>query len=340
MTNTFGLQPISVYGADRSGLQDGYSVNRWGGAIDISPGLELCFMMLDYYNYTNDTEFLMEDILPYTEDLLRYIETRFKVRQNGKISLIKLHSVETYFDTTNPITVVAGMHAVVDRILSLPKELVKGRSYFEQYKAIIPDMPTEKDGKGNPVLAPAEMYENKRMNVESPTLYPVYPFRMFTHYKDNFKLMQDTFSYSNLISGCFRPHRHGDSIGTPGYSGWQYIGMVAALMGMPSMAREILTNNCALKNPGCRFPAMWGPVYDAVPDGDHSANITNLLQLMLIQSENDKIYVLPAWPSEWDVRFKLFAGRNTYVECEYNSGKVDKLKVTPEWRLNDVVMRG
>ena len=101
---------------------------------------------------------------------------------------------------------------------------------------------------------------------------------------------------------------------------------------------EMLVNNCALKNPGTRFPAMWGPIYNAVPDCDHGANITNLLQLMAVQSEEDKIFVLPAWTKAWDVSFKLFAGNNTTVECEYQDGKIKSLKVTPEERMKDVVL--
>lgn len=337
MTNTFGLMPVSVYGTDRKDVPDGYAANRWGGAIDISPGLELCSMMLDYYNYTRDTGFLQSELLPYAEDLLHFIETRFREREDGKIVLTKLQCVETYFDTTNPITVVSGMHAVTDRILALPTQLVYNRSFFEEFRAIIPDMPFEKDEKGNTIFSPAKYYEKRRMNVESPVLYPVYPFRMYTHYSEKNELMLDTFRYSNKISGSFQPHLYGNAVGTPCYAGWQYLGMVTALLGMADESKEILVNNCASKNPGCRFPAMWGPIYDAVPDCDHGANITNILQLMLLQSENEKIYVLPAWPKEWDVSFKLFAGNNTIVECEYKAGKLEKLEVIPDYRMRDIV---
>lgn len=335
MTNSFGLMPMSVYGADRNSLPDGYSQNRWGGSVDISPGLELCFMMLDYYNYTREEEFLKIELLPYAQDLLHFIETRFKEREDGKILIKKLNCVETYFDTMNPITVVAGMQGVIDRILLLSPELVYNRNFFEKYKEIIPIVPMEKDKEGNIVLSPARVYEDKRMNVESPTLYPVYPFRMFTHYKENLKLIKDTFRHNKSVSGCLRPHLHEYSPGAPSYGGWQYIGMVTALLGMTEETKEILVNNCSFKNPGCRFPAMWGPVHDAVPDGDHGANITNILQLMAMQSEGDKIYILPALPTDWDVSFKLFAGNNTTVECVYKKGRIEKLEVTPKERMKD-----
>ena len=116
------------------------------------------------------------------------------------------------------------------------------------------------------------------------------------------------------------------------------MGMVTALMGKANKSAEILTNNCALKNPGTRFPAMWGPIYDAVPDADHGANITNTLQLMVMQSEDDKIYILPAWPKSWDVSFRLYAGNNTIVECECKGSKVERLEVSPKERMKDVII--
>jgi hypothetical protein len=46
--------------------------------------------------------------------------------------------------------------------------------------------------------------------------------------------------------------------------------------------------------------------------------------------------VLPAWPKEWDVEFKLHAPGNTVVECVFRNGKVEHLKVTPETRMKIV----
>lgn len=72
MTMSFGLQSIFIYGRDRNGKPDGYADNRWGGAVYISPGLELVYLMLDYYEFTKDRKFLQKEILPYLRDLLEY----------------------------------------------------------------------------------------------------------------------------------------------------------------------------------------------------------------------------------------------------------------------------
>jgi hypothetical protein len=59
---------------------------------------------------------------------------------------------------------------------------------------------------------------------------------------------------------------------------------------------------------------------------------------MLLQCDGPKIRLLPAWPKNWDVSFKLHATGNTVVVCEYHGGKITKLDVTPEPRRNDVVL--
>ena len=61
------------------------------------------------------------------------------------------------------------------------------------------------------------------------------------------------------------------------------------------------------------------------------------LQEMLMQTHGDKIHLLPAWPMDWDVDFKLHAPGNTTVELSMRNGEVIKLEVFPENRRKDVV---
>ena len=58
---------------------------------------------------------------------------------------------------------------------------------------------------------------------------------------------------------------------------------------------------------------------------------------MLMQCPNNgKILLLPAWPQDWNVRFKLHAPSQTTVEGEVRDGKLTRLIVTPESRRKDV----
>jgi hypothetical protein len=63
------------------------------------------------------------------------------------------------------------------------------------------------------------------------------------------------------------------------------------------------------------------------------------LQEMLIQCYGRQILLLPAWPAEWDVDFKLHAPYNTVVEGRYAGGKLVELRVTPQERAADVIIK-
>ena len=60
--------------------------------------------------------------------------------------------------------------------------------------------------------------------------------------------------------------------------------------------------------------------------------------LMQVDPYSRKIYLLPAWPEGWDVDFKLHAPGNTTIEATLKRGEVVKLIVTPESRMQDVVI--
>ena len=93
-----------------------------------------------------------------------------------------------------------------------------------------------------------------------------------------------------------------------------------------------------LQDSGRRFPAFWGPGHDWVPDHNWGGSGMIGLQEMLMQTVGDSIYLFPAWPRDWDVKFKLHAPFNTTIEGELQQGKVIHVKVTPESRRKDLVI--
>ena len=111
-----------------------------------------------------------------------------------------------------------------------------------------------------------------------------------------------------------------------------------AYLGLADEARRIRCGPARSHDDRSRFPAFWGPNYDWVPDQDHGSILLKTVQAMLMQTDGRKIYLLPAWPADWDVRFKLHAPYRTVVEGEYRGGKLVHLSVTPESRRSDVVI--
>jgi len=57
---------------------------------------------------------------------------------------------------------------------------------------------------------------------------------------------------------------------------------------------------------------------------------------MLIQTDGRKIFLLPAWPKDWDVDFKVHAPYHTVIEGQVRHGQLTRLKVTPPSRQKDI----
>ncbi len=278
--------------------------------------------MLDYWDYTRDKAFLKQQALPMAVSVLKYFDSRFKRDDKGWLILDPTQAVETFWwGVTNDMPSVAGLNYVTARLSALPENLTtpQDHAFFARMKAACPAVPVEQ-GR----LAPAQEYKNERSNVENPELYGVWPFRLYGLGKPGLEEARAAYAH--------RAH-HQDN-------GWGYDGNCAALLGLTGEAARILRVKCANSNPAYRWPATWGPNFDWLPDQNHGGNLLNTTDLMLLQSDGDKIRLLPAWPKDWDVSFKLHAAANTTVECIFRGGKVEKLTVTPPARALDVIQPG
>jgi hypothetical protein len=117
---------------------------------------------------------------------------------------------------------------------------------------------------------------------------------------------------------------------------WHQDGIFFARMGMTDAAVDY--NLKKLEDSPRRFPTFWGPGHDWVPDHNWGGSGMIGLQEMLMQTIGDKIRLLPAWPKDWDVDFKLHAPLQTTVQGKVRAGKVIELKVTPDSRKKDVIV--
>ncbi|KPL15705.1 MAG: hypothetical protein AMS23_10295 [Bacteroides sp. SM1_62] len=99
-----------------------------------------------------------------------------------------------------------------------------------------------------------------------------------------------------------------------------------------------------------RFPAFWdtGNVkagiydfgdFDQCPDFDHGGAGMINLQEMLLQTNGKEIRILPSWPEEWDVDFKVHVPYNTVIKGHFNEGIMVDLEVTPGSRRDDIVIK-
>lgn len=319
----FGTYSGRDYGWDRTGKQPADVQSPWWRWA-WNQGLELSAMMLDRWDYTHDEAFLKKRVLPMATSVLKYFDTRFKKDAQGKIVIDPAQSVETYWEgVVNDTPCVAGLQSVTARLCSLPPHLLtpSQREFFARMKAACPPLPV-RDGE----ITPAEKYFDQTSNVENPELYAVWPFRVASLAHPAL-LAEARKAYANRKN-------HLDV-------GWGYDGNAAALLGLTDEAARILRVKCGNSNPLYRWPATWGPNFDWLPDQNHGGNLLKTTNLMLLQAssleEGGAIRVLPAWPTKWDVSFKLHAPGNTTVECEARGGRITRLVVTPASRAKDVI---
>ena len=313
------------YGWDREGKEMGEAVNQHTGQVR-NQGLELVDLMLDYYDHTEDSSFLQERILPMATAVLKYFDTRFAKDADGRLLIDPTQVLETYwFDVVNDTPNVAGLTSITRRLSALPDALTTGdeRAFFAHMEAATPLLPigeAKLDGETVQRIEVAQAFKPVRRNVENPELYPIWPFRLYGMSRPELEIARNSFMLRARKNDV----------------GWGYDGNAAALLGLTDEVERIVRTQIANSNSRFRWPAMWGPNYDWVPDQTHGGNTMNTIHYMLLQHVDDKILILPAWPQDWDVSFKLHAPRKTTVEVDLENGQLTSLKVTPESRRKDI----
>ena len=294
----------------------GWHKREWVGA------LELTFMMQDYYDHTGDARFLTNRLLKTALPVIRWFDHYYTNLVDGKIQMSPSQALETWWKCTNPMPEVAGLQATIARLLALPTNALSAadRNYLLAVQAKVPELPTRVTN-GVKMLAPAESYAIKA-NSELPEQYAVYPFRLVSFEKTNAAWAVAAFDAASSTD--------------KGANGWRQDDIFLAYLGLAERAKANVISRARNKDALCRFPAFWGPNFDWTPDQCHGGVLMKAVQAMLLQTEGDKIFLLPAWPKEWDVKFKLHAPKQTTIEGIVSNGILVSCTVTPDTRRADV----
>ena len=216
------------------------------------------------------------------------------------------------------------MLRTLQRLIELPEKYFadQKRAELDSFLKRIPNI-SFGSYVGKITIAPAKTWERIN-NTESSQLYPVYPWGIYGIGKPGLDTAINTWQYdTNVVK--FRSH-----------VGWKQDNIWAARLGLTEEAWRL--TSLKLENSGRRFPAFWGPGYDWVPDHNWGGSGMIGLQEMLMQVDDKKIFIFPAWPKDKDVYFKLHAPYKTTVEAELKNGKINSLKVFPEERKKDVIV--
>lgn len=326
----FGLPNPSEYGWKRPESYDkGMEYNAWL-EYQWDTALEFCYMILENNQYTGKD---ISEYIPLIESTLRFFDEHYQylakqrgrksLDEQGKLVLYPGSACETYKMAYNAASTIAALQTVGSRLLELSaiqSDTIK-RNYWVGFLSRIPEIRT-REIDGHTTIAPAWLWERVN-NIETPQLYPVFPWSIYGIGKPHLDIALNTWKYDKDVIK-FRSH-----------IGWKQDAIWAARLGLVDEAKELLIKK--LESATTRFPTFWGPGYDWTPDHNWGSSGMIALQEMLLQTDGEKILLLPAWDKSWNVHFKLHAPYNTTIECKLEDGNVILLKVTPEHRKKDVI---
>lgn len=343
----YGLPDYAEYGKKRpADFDKGVEYNAWL-EYEWDTVLEFCLMMLQEGEYTGRD---MSDRMPFIESCLRFFDEHYQYLSskrgiksldgNGQLVLFPGSGAETYKMANNASSTIAALWVITVRLYQANEDwlnrLPHGSStphperekIFERGKYLhslllrIPPI-SYRSFNGYTTISPAKAWERIN-NTESTQLYPVFPWGTFGIGKPGLDTALNTWNYDTSVIK-FRSH-----------IGWKQDNIWAARLGLTDEAWRL--TSLKLQDSERRFPAFWGPGFDWVPDHNWGGSGMIGLQEMLLQTDNKKIYLFPAWPKNMDVRFKLHAPYQTTVEAELKNGKITQLKIRPEERRKDVIV--
>lgn len=324
----FGLPNMVEYGLKRPvGYDAGIEYNAWL-EYTWDTALEFCMMILETETYQSSD---IRQYIPLIESCLTFFDEHYQylakqrgtktLDAGGHMVLYPGSGAETYKMANNSTSTIAALKTVISKLLN--SRFIDDSSKIK-FTAMLKRIPpiSFASFNGHPTIAPAKSWERIN-NIEPTQLYPVFPWGMYGVGKPGLDTAINTWRYDTL------------AIKFRSYIGWKQDNIFAARLGLTQEAAQL--NVMKMKNSGRRFPAFWGPGFDWTPDHNWGGSGMIGMQEMLLQTDDKKIFIFPAWPKEWDVHFKLHAPYNTTVEVILKDGKVEKLEVLPKERMVDVV---
>ncbi|MHA8088811.1 DUF5703 domain-containing protein [Aquirufa antheringensis] len=327
----FGLPLATSYGWKRpDSFNKGVEYNYWLEYL-WDTQMEFCLMMLDVERYTGED---ISKYIPFIESCLTFFDEHYQreallrgrqaLDSEGKLILYPGTGAETYKMAYNSTSTIAGLQTVLKRLLELPRHYLTDtkRGHWEGMLKRIP-LISFRDKNGFKTISPAVTWARIN-NQELPQLYPVYPYGIYGIGKPDLEVAINTWKYGSDVAI------------QKNHISWHQDAIFCARLGLTDEAASITIKK--LKDSDRRFPTFWGPGHDWVPDHNWGGSGMIGLQEMLLQTDDKKIFLFPAWPKDWSVSFKLHAPYNTTVEGVLTNGKLTSLQVIPESRKSDLVI--
>ena len=298
----FGLPNPAEYGKFREGSDRGVERNAWL-EYEWDTVLEFCLMILQAKDYADfditPYEPLIRDCLTFFDAHYQYEASKRGVKAfdaDGKLIIYPGSGCETYKMAYNPSSTIAALMAV---------HQAWGKDSAQA--SHIPEIPL-RTVEGKTCIAPAIVWA-RIQNVETPQLYPVFPWRIYGLGRPHLDIARNTYLYD--------PH----AIEMRSSKGWKQDPIWAACLGLTDEAARLMKEKFA--DGPYRFPAFWEPAFDWAPDCNRGGSAMISLQEMLLQeTPAGELLLFPSWPKSWNVKFKLHATDGRSVIAEMKDGKI------------------
>ena len=302
VTTLFGTYQEANWGCNITDPEaprpDGASNNRFI-RFHFTGSLEISLMALDLYDATQSEDDL-KAYLPLIDAVVRGFQQRFPNKDSaGKVDFFPSQALETWgchnftggSETggkvgaptretcmTNPSTDIAGLMAVLPRLLDLPEHTttVAMRASWQAFLQELPPLPTTRAGqcflprcadqnvtqyskeKLAPVSHPAlgsVALAAQRQNSENTELYPVQPFRLIGVGKDAGNLSLARQTYFERLTHC--------------NIGWCQDLLQAASLGLTNESQSLLVERAAIGPviSGCQVAGQEGCTQAALVHG-------------------------------------------------------------------------
>lgn len=309
----YGLPNPAEYGTNRpEGMDPGMQDNRWL-EYQWDTVLEFCLMILetDRYCGADIAEYLpmIESCLDFFEQHYRYLARsrgEGELDAQGKLVIYPGSGCETYKIARNPSSTIAALQRVSESLSAyyLKKGLPDKAVRWQRFRSIIPEIPY-REANGRKYISPAEEWERVQ-NVETPQLYPVFPWRVIRPGDERHEYAVNTW-WNDPDALKFRSH-----------TGWKQDAVWAACMGLTNEAERLILLKYA--DGPHRFPAFWGPGFDWTPDHNWGGSAAIALQEMILgEDAQGNVTTLASWPSDWPVEYRLH-GHDGRVHTNTPSG--------------------
>ena len=321
---------IEPTGGERDCGEDGRPPRRKSGEpatfyhdYYFTSGLETLTMMTDYVNFTGNVAYCDSVMIPFAREVLLFFDRHYSRGTDGKLCIDPGQVLETWWHAINSSPDVAGLRFCLDGLLKMRAGTPEDHVRWQKFRSEIPEVSLQTI-EGKTAIAPAKKWEILR-NSENGELYPVFPFRCFGLCQGN----------ADIVDWTMRNRSQKNAFD---YACWTQDQIHWAFAGNASECAKGLVNRFRNATSMCRFPLYGKEGPDSCPDLDHFGAGSIALQRMLVQEADGKILLLPAWPSDWDVDFKLHLSGNAIISGTVKDGKLLHWDITPESKKDDVIV--